>query len=157
MAMVVLRREGRHFATPRLLAKKCEFDVLYVAANRIRRSMCDTKIWNWVTDTQHSLWTMDTTRAFKLVFLLLCSLTVVLAKNAPNQQQDRDDEYFVEKTIVKERCQKEQFAWMEPHQHTTWIEDLEITSMTCLSLEINSLDRAVGVALGVIKYMETAK
>ncbi|KAG5589690.1 hypothetical protein H5410_040204 [Solanum commersonii] len=52
---------------------------------------------------------MVTTRSFKLViFLLLCSLTVLLAESAPNQQKDtyNYDEYFVEKTILKNAVSK---------------------------------------------------
>ncbi|XP_055822272.1 pectin acetylesterase 8-like [Solanum dulcamara] len=45
---------------------------------------------------------MVATRSFKLVLLLLCSLTILLAENTPNQQKDTSiDEYFIEKTIVK--------------------------------------------------------
>ncbi|KAH0641813.1 hypothetical protein KY290_035181 [Solanum tuberosum] len=52
---------------------------------------------------------MVATRSFKLVILLLLfSLTVLLAESAPNQQKDtyNYDEYFVEKTTVKNAVSK---------------------------------------------------
>ncbi|KAL3329932.1 hypothetical protein AABB24_034010 [Solanum stoloniferum] len=53
---------------------------------------------------------MVATRSFKFVILLLlCSLlTVLLAESAPNQQKDtyNYDEYFVEKTILKNAVSK---------------------------------------------------
>ncbi|KAL3360744.1 hypothetical protein AABB24_013941 [Solanum stoloniferum] len=51
---------------------------------------------------------MVATRSFKLVLLLLCSLTFLLAESAPNQQKDtyNYDEYFVEKTILKNAVSK---------------------------------------------------